>query len=164
MGPRRWVTRSNWMFDAGLRLDTWNTSVLAGSPSLGGAFGLAAAALFPGLGINPTAFALVGMAAVLAGTVHAPLTATILLFEMTSDYRIILPLMFSVAVSLILSQRLQHDSVYMLGLTRHGIDGRLHQRCDSCAGSGRNVEDSRWMELLHKGSSHHLMALGRVQV
>lgn len=50
--------------------------------------------LFPTLGINPSAFALVGMAAVLAGTVHAPLTATILLFEMTNDYPIILPLMF----------------------------------------------------------------------
>lgn len=89
--------------------------------ALGGAFGVAAVHFFPALGINPSAFALVGMAAVLAGTVHAPLTATILLFEMTNDYRIILPLMFSVAVSLIVSQRLEHDSVYMMGLTRHGI-------------------------------------------
>jgi chloride channel protein, CIC family len=88
---------------------------------LGGAVGAAFAALFPGLGINPSAFALVGMAAVLAGAVHAPLTAVILLFEMTNDYRIILPLMFAVAVSLILSQRIQKDSVYAMGLARHGI-------------------------------------------
>jgi CIC family chloride channel protein len=89
--------------------------------ALGGAFGMASSAIFPGLPINPSAFALVGMAAVLAGTVHAPLTATILLFEMTSDYRIILPVMFAVAVSLLVSERLHRDSVYMTGLARHGV-------------------------------------------
>ncbi|MGC1377914.1 MAG: chloride channel protein [Anaerolineales bacterium] len=89
--------------------------------TLGGAFGLVAAALFPGLGLSPAAFALVGMAAVLAGAVHAPLTSVILLFEMTSDYRIILPLMFAVAVSLVISQRIEKDSVYAMGLARHGI-------------------------------------------
>jgi CIC family chloride channel protein len=64
---------------------------------------------------------MVGMAAVLAGAVHAPLTAIILLFEMTSNYRIILPVMFAVVVSLLLSQRLQRDSVYGLGLARKGV-------------------------------------------
>ncbi|HTX90475.1 MAG TPA: chloride channel protein [Anaerolineales bacterium] len=88
---------------------------------LGSAFGWLSARLFPGLNINPSAFALVGMAAVMAGTAHAPLTAILLLFEMTNDYRIILPLMFAVAVSLLVSQRLQRDSVYMLGLKRQGI-------------------------------------------
>ena len=89
--------------------------------ALGGAFGIAAAYFFPGLGIDPRAFALVGMAAVLAGAVRAPLTAVILLFELTNDYRIIQPLMFSVAVSLLISQRIQRDSVYGIGLARHGI-------------------------------------------
>ena len=89
--------------------------------ALGGAFGLAATHLFPGLGIDPSAFALVGMAALLAGAVRAPLTAVILLFELTNDYRIILPLMFSVAVSLLIAQRFQRDSVYGIGLARHGI-------------------------------------------
>ena len=89
--------------------------------TLGGGFGIVASYLFPGLNMNPSAFALVGMAAVLAGSVHAPLTSVILLFEMTSDYRIILPLMFAVAVSLLISQRIQKDSVYALGLARHGI-------------------------------------------
>jgi chloride channel protein, CIC family len=64
---------------------------------------------------------MVGMAAVLAGTVHAPLTAIILLFEMTNDYRIILPLMFAVIVSLLLSQALVGHSVYSLGLARKGV-------------------------------------------
>ncbi|MFZ6030996.1 MAG: chloride channel protein [Chloroflexota bacterium] len=89
--------------------------------TLGGAFGTIADRIFPNLVLSPAAYALVGMAAVLAGAVHAPLTASILLFEMTSDYRIILPLMFAVAISQIISQHIQRDSVYALGLARHGI-------------------------------------------
>jgi CIC family chloride channel protein len=89
--------------------------------ALGGAFGMAMNALFPSLGITSSAFALVGMAAVLAGAVHAPLTASILLFEMTSDYRIILPLLLAVAISLMISQKIQSRSVYSLGLARRGF-------------------------------------------
>jgi CIC family chloride channel protein len=89
--------------------------------TLGGAFGMLMANLFPSLSVSPAAFALVGMAAVLVGAVHAPLTAVLLLFEMTNDYRIILPLMFAVAISLVISQRIQRDSVYAMGLARHGI-------------------------------------------
>ena len=98
--------------------------------ALGDAYGLLGGQLFPGLGIQPPAFAMVGMAALLAGAVHAPLTAILLLFEMTHDYRIILPLMFSVAVSLLIAQWLRRDSVYTLGLARKGI--RLER--------GRDVE------------------------
>ncbi len=89
--------------------------------TLGAAYGQMCELLFPSLNIAPPAFAMVGMAAVLAGAVHAPLTAILLLFEMTHDYRIILPLMFAVIISLLVSQRLQHDSVYTLGLARKGI-------------------------------------------
>jgi len=88
---------------------------------LGGGFGTLANILFPTLNIVPAAFAMVGMAAVLAGAVHSPLTAILLLFEMTHDYRIILPLMFSVIISLIISKYIEADSVYMLGLARKGI-------------------------------------------
>lgn len=88
---------------------------------LGGGVGLVAQSLFPSLNIVPAAFAMVGMAAVLAGAVHAPLTAILLLFEMTRDYRIILPLMFAVVISLLISRYIEGDSVYMLGLARKGI-------------------------------------------
>ncbi len=88
---------------------------------LGGAVGTLANMLFPSLHIEPGAFAMVGMAAVLAGAVHAPLTAILLLFEMTRDYRIILPLMFAVTVSLLISARLQPDSIYIHGLARKGL-------------------------------------------
>jgi CIC family chloride channel protein len=89
--------------------------------AMGGAFGVFVERIFPGLNIQPAAFAMVGMSAVLAGSVHAPLTAIILLFEMTNDYRIILPLMFAVTISLLLSRALQPESVYSLGLLRKGI-------------------------------------------
>jgi chloride channel protein, CIC family len=88
---------------------------------LGGAVGTLGNLLFPSLHIEPGAFAMVGMAAVLAGAVHAPLTAILLLFEMTRDYRIILPLMFAVTVSLLISTRLQPDSIYIFGLARKGL-------------------------------------------
>jgi len=88
---------------------------------LGGGIGLIAQNLFPGLNIVPGAFAMVGMAAMLAGAVHAPLTAILLLFEMTRDYRIILPLMFAVVISFLISRYIESDSVYMLGLARKGI-------------------------------------------
>jgi chloride channel protein, CIC family len=104
-------------------------SLFIGS-ALGGAFGELSAGLFPGLHIQAPAYAMVGMAAVLAGAVHAPLTAILLPFEMTNDYRVILPLMFAVVVSLVVSQRLNHDSIYTLGLARKGI--RLQR--------GRDVE------------------------
>lgn len=98
--------------------------------TLGAAYGTIMHQLFPTVVVVPAAFALVGMAAVLAGAVHAPLTAIILLFEMTNDYRIILPVMFAVAISLFVSRRLQEESVYELGLARKGI--RLER--------GRDVE------------------------
>ncbi len=98
--------------------------------TLGAAFGSIVQLAIPGYPIVPAAFAMVGMAAVLAGAVHAPLTAIILPFEMTNDYRIILPLMLAVVVGLIVSQRLQHDSVYAVALARKGI--RLQR--------GRDVE------------------------
>jgi chloride channel protein, CIC family len=113
----------------GFRGGVFAPSLFLGA-TLGGAYGLLAARIFPGLVILPPAFAMVGMAAVLAGSVHAPLTAILLLFEMTNDYRIILPLMFAVSVALLISQRLQRDSVYTLGLARKGI--RLER--------GRDVE------------------------
>lgn len=89
--------------------------------TLGSAFGQVVALLVPSVPTEPAAFALVGMAAVLAGAVHAPITAILLLFEMTNDYRIILPLMAAVIISLVISQRLQPESVYSLALARKGI-------------------------------------------
>jgi CIC family chloride channel protein len=89
--------------------------------ALGGAYGVLMKSMFPSLDIAPSAFALVGMAAVLAGAVHAPVTAIMLLFEMTDDFHIVLPLMFAVAVSIFISEALQPASVYEVSLLRKGI-------------------------------------------
>ncbi len=91
---------------------------------LGGAYGQVAHQLFPGITETSGAYAMVGMAAVFAGSARAPITAIIILFEMTQDYRMILPLMFATVVSTALSQRYEPESIYTLKLTRRGLDVR----------------------------------------
>ncbi|MBN2375192.1 MAG: chloride channel protein [Sedimentisphaerales bacterium] len=71
--------------------------------------------------ISPASYALVGMAAVVAATTHAPMTAIIILFEMTRNYQVILPIMFSATVALGVAQLLYRDSIYTLKLRRRGI-------------------------------------------
>jgi CIC family chloride channel protein len=89
---------------------------------LGGAFEMGASRLFPDLLAPAGAYALVGMAAVFAACAHAPITAVIILFELTGDYRIILPLMLTVVVATLLAQRmLGGESIYTLKLTRRGV-------------------------------------------
>jgi len=89
--------------------------------ALGGAFGWLVNYFAPGLTAGPGAFAIVGMAAVFAGAAHAPFTAILIVFEMTNDYRLMLPLMTAVIVSLIVSRHLHPESIYTLKLARRGI-------------------------------------------
>ncbi|MER5674123.1 chloride channel protein [Pseudonocardia alni] len=88
----------------------------------GTAFGYAAAALFPALDLHPGAFGLVGMAAVFAGAAHAPITAVLIVFELTGDYALILPLMAAVVLATGLSNLVSRDNIYTLKLLRRGID------------------------------------------
>ena len=88
---------------------------------LGGAFGSGVHYLWPASTAGAGAYALVGMAAVFGGAAHAPLTAILILFEMTNDYQIILPLMAATVTSVSLSQRLAKDSIYTLKLRRAGL-------------------------------------------
>ncbi len=89
--------------------------------ALGGAFGQLIERLAPGVTAGPGAFAAVGMAAVFAGAARAPFTAILIVFEMTDDYRLIVPLMAGVIVSLIVAERLHKESIYTLKLSRRGI-------------------------------------------
>lgn len=68
------------------------------------------------------------MAAVFSGAAHAPVTAIIILFEMTGDYHIILPLMLATGMSTVVSHIISRESIYTLKLTRRGV--RLDQRQD----------------------------------
>lgn len=85
---------------------------------LGDAFGSAVHWLLPTLTAGSKAYALVGMGAVLAGTTHAPITAILLLFEMTLDYNIVLPLLVACAAASLVARSLDEQSVYTEALRR----------------------------------------------
>jgi CIC family chloride channel protein len=88
----------------------------------GVAFEIAIKTIFPGLLAPAGAYALVGMAALFAATAHAPLTAILILFELTGDYQIMLPLMLTVVIATLVAQTLlKGESIYSLKLTRRGI-------------------------------------------
>jgi chloride channel protein, CIC family len=89
---------------------------------LGAAYGAVAHHLMPGLAAAPGAYALVGMGAVFAAAARAPITAVIIIFELTGDYRIILPLMFAIVVATAIANELTDDTIYTLKLRRRGID------------------------------------------
>lgn len=76
---------------------------------------------FPDISASPGAYALVAMGGLLAGTTRAPLTAIIMVFELTKDYNIILPLMITCVISTMLSSRLSSESIYTLKLLRRNI-------------------------------------------
>jgi len=87
----------------------------------GGAFGKVAHALFPAITASSGAYALVGMSAVFAAAAHAPITAVLIVFEMSRDCRLILPLMLATVLATLLSEHLRRDSIYTLKLSRRGI-------------------------------------------
>jgi CIC family chloride channel protein len=88
---------------------------------LGYFFGALANEFFPDITAGPGAYALVAMGGLVAGTTRAPITAIIIVFELTYDYEIILPLMITSIVSLILSTYLSRESIYTLKLLLRGI-------------------------------------------
>jgi CIC family chloride channel protein len=90
----------------------------------GGAVGTVVHSLWPGASGNPGAYALVGMGAVVAAGTHAPITAIVMIFELTGDYKIILPLMISCIIATLLATRVQKASIYTLKLLRRGVDIR----------------------------------------
>ncbi len=88
---------------------------------VGGAFGVLVDALNWAEHASPAHYALVGMAAVVAATTHAPLTAILIVYEITGNYEIILPLMLAAVISTIVSRLIMRDSIYTLKLRRRGI-------------------------------------------
>lgn len=100
--------------------------VFAPSLVIGAAFGAAAGEtiglVIPGMSGQAGTFALVGMAAVFAGATRAPITAGIILFELTGEYTIILPLLLAVIVATGISRLLSRDTIYTRKLSRRGVD------------------------------------------
>ncbi len=89
--------------------------------TLGASYGHLAQDLFPAWTATPGAYALVGMGAVVAATTHAPITAILIVFELTNDYRIIPPLMLACVTAVLLSVQWQRESVYTESLRRRGV-------------------------------------------
>jgi CIC family chloride channel protein len=88
---------------------------------IGGAVGSIAHTLLPGLTANPGAYALVGMGTAFAGIVRTPITSVIMIFEMTRDYTIIVPLMISNLISFFISQQLQREPIYEALALQEGV-------------------------------------------
>jgi CIC family chloride channel protein len=88
----------------------------------GGFLGTFVHQLLPTYTASSGAYALVTMGAVVGAATHAPITAIIIIFELTGDYRIIAPLMAACVISTLVSTLLQRDSIYTLKLRLRGID------------------------------------------
>jgi CIC family chloride channel protein len=86
----------------------------------GGAFGVLISQLLPGWGIHPEAYALVGMGVVVAVATAAPITGILIVFEMTNDYAIMLPLMMATVIGAIVGRKLEPDDLYSGWLRRRG--------------------------------------------
>jgi CIC family chloride channel protein len=90
--------------------------------TLGMGFGVLAVRI-PGAAayVSPGAFGVAGMAALVAGATHAPLTAIMMAFEMTGDYGLILPIMLGSTLAYLVARRLHPESIYTEWLVRRGI-------------------------------------------
>ena len=88
---------------------------------LGGSVGTMAHHWFPAYTATPGAYALVGMGAAFAGIVRAPMTSVLMIFEMTQDYAVIVPLMIANLVSLFIASRFQHAPIYEALAVQDGI-------------------------------------------
>ena len=89
--------------------------------ALGGVLGYVAHALFPLHVAQPSAYALVGMGCLMAGTTYAPIMAIMMIFETTLNYEIILPLMLSCILSSTIAKQFHRDSIYAEKLRKKGI-------------------------------------------
>jgi CIC family chloride channel protein len=113
-------------------------SLFVGAAS-GGAFGVLLAQLFPTLGLRPEAYALVGMGAVTAAATAAPITGILLVFEMTNDYAIVLPLMLTTVIANLVARRIDPESLYSGWLRRRGE--RVDHGTDRDVLAGLTVSD-----------------------
>jgi CIC family chloride channel protein len=87
---------------------------------LGAAYALFATRIVPGLSLNTINTAIIGMAAMVAGVTGAVITAIVMIFEMTRDYYVVVPLMAVVSVAYGVRRLFLTDSIYTLKLTRRG--------------------------------------------
>ncbi|WP_338602282.1 chloride channel protein [Saccharopolyspora sp. SCSIO 74807] len=88
----------------------------------GTAFGAVVHELMPGATAAPGVYGMIGMGAAFAGAARAPITAVIVLFELTGEYSIILPLMAAIVIATLVSRAMSKGTIYTLKLRRRGVD------------------------------------------
>jgi len=89
---------------------------------LGSFFGSTISYFIPSMDISPGAYALVAMGGVVAAATHGPIAAILIIFEMSGDYKIILPLMITCIIATTIAMRLKKESIYTLKLKLRGIN------------------------------------------
>ena len=97
----------------------FNPSLYIGAAT-GGVVGVALTHVFPHAGLHPETYALVGVGAMIVGAIDAPITGNLLVYEMTNDYVMVLPLMLSAVICHRVARRLVPDSLYNGWLRRRG--------------------------------------------
>lgn len=105
---------------AGLSGGVFAPSLFIGA-ALGSFVGAAAHHFWPAIVVDPGAYGIVGMAALFAAAVRTPITAILIVFEMSNDYKLILPLLLATGLATILAELLAKDSLYTLVLKARGV-------------------------------------------
>lgn len=118
-----WVVAK--LLASGASFGSWGSGgifapVLFIGAGVGAAFGQLVAPLFPELGLAPGAYALVGMAAVMSGVTHAPMSSIVIVFELSGSYSLILPLLLAAVISTLVSDVMRQESIYNVMLSRTG--------------------------------------------
>jgi len=98
----------------------FSPSLMLGA-TLGAAWGSFVALLVPGAGFGTAEFAMIGMAGMVSGATGAALTAALMIFEMTRDYSIMVPMVITVAIALGLRRVLSFENIYTIKLARRGV-------------------------------------------
>ncbi|MGH9868177.1 MAG: chloride channel protein [Candidatus Polarisedimenticolia bacterium] len=109
---------------------------------LGGMVGEAAHTVWPSITAPSGAYALVGMSGLLAATTHAPIMSTLMVFEMSLNYNLILPVMVCAGVSALLSRAMRRESIYTARLRRRGVD--IDLAIEETALQSIHVADVMW--------------------
>jgi CIC family chloride channel protein len=148
------------------------TPTLFVGAAFGGGMGVLADHLLPHFGLHPEAWALVGMAGLIAGTVHAPITAIFMVFEMTDDYNLVPPLMIVSVIALATARRFAKHGLYDGWLARrgehlaHGADRAIMHRLlvrDVMSATAVHVSPGATLaEVVAASSESHLTTLSVV--
>ncbi len=130
---------------------------------IGSTFGNIANKFLPEMTANPGAYATVGIGAFLAASTHAPMTAIFLLFEMTGNYRIIVPLMLTTIIGTIVCKKFSEDSIDTVDFTREGInihEGREAAIMKSIRVGAAMTEDVDFIS--ERANINHLLEIFRI--